>query len=763
MTPTGLNTMELNDLQDLANLIRQGNVVLFVGSGVSVEAGLPSAFDIGIKLAAESQYNVAKNPADLPAVAEYYERRKGREALLSMLRRVLDGRILSREVTSYDLIAELEVFPRIVTTNWDDLIEDAFTRKEKPLVKIKSDQNVNYLREGNNFLLKLHGDLSSPSHEMVITENDYINTYSKVSTAGTRFTTLASWLQERTFLFVGYSLRDTNFRYLFNLVKKQNPTSVRHYAVMKQVDPYEKAVWERDEIRIIECTAKEFFVWLFTELRSFANRDFEIEYISNQAKMPFVEVFGPIQCGKTELLKQAEKLYQLKVPQWSTSLVQLPNTSQTGIEFDEFTAIRTLSRDILKWEITRDQLLAQIDEAVEHKARAENRLPTSVEKDQAAATEGARQLAYLFRERQVAIFLDDLDRAGTKLIRWLEEELLPLIMEQHYDPYGKVRVVFAGRSPTSWRKWFVKSRLFQLPLSPLGEAAVTDMLRATATLTIKAPLQRSTSERMVARILWLSGGHPRAIRNLLQHLAERNFDVYMGDPSGGSVDYFQQQRKSLFEGQIYPVIEPVVQSVPSELKDILHSLAAFRCFNQGILTAVLRNVHPTFESTSQDVVRTLKDKSLLQPFATSQMDAIDSMIRYILAEWLEVFDDDRFIQLNELGARQYDGWTAQMGHQFDFERWRTFVIESLFHHLVLVRKGVETVMQLSHAFTTNLNSLPRDQQDTERSISVLNQLKDTLKSDLQLFSLADSTVGMVGPEEWLQEIDECIRALTEMV
>lgn len=761
--PSNLSPVEEDDLRNLVNRIRQGNVVLFVGSGLSTEAGLPSAWDIGIELARESQYK-GKDPADLPKVTQYYENRFGRERLVSRLRQLFPGQS-SSEVTSYDLIAELAVFPIIVTTNWDNLIEDAYGDRGRKVDVIKTEESLPLLGEGSSCLLKLHGDFSSPPKDMVVTEANYVSTYKGVSATGSRWATLGSWLQTKTVFFVGYSLSDENIQYLFQLTGSWTTELNPHYAVMRDIDPYEREKWAKDGVRLIQLTAKDFFDWLFNELRTFANRDLETEYICNQMKMPFVEVYGPIQCGKSDLLREAQKRFRLKAPRWSTSLVTATEARAKDAQMDEFALISQLSKDIIGWEITRSLLCSQAKEDVERTTRKENKVPTKTEEERAAAIQGAERLVESFQNRQIAVFFDDMDRMSPRAIHWLEVDFLPRLWAKHFAPSGNIRIVFAGRSPTQWREWFVKQRLFQLPLSPFNEAAVSDMLRSAVSVSRKRPLDRQTSEKLVARALWLSGGHPRAIRNLLQHLAEpdRRFDVFLGSPSSGTLDYFRQHRQTLFDSHVYPAIEEVLNGLSPNLRDVVHSLAAFRHFNQAILRSVMQQEHSTTQMSVFEASQEIRNKRLLQQPVTTPLDALDPMIRYILAEWLEIHNADRFVRLNRLGASQFDDWISQMAQGvFDSEYWCTYVLNSLFHWLILVRLETATPDRLDAAFQGNLNIMPTDSQNIERSASAIRLLRKTLDSDIELFTLAESAIGKDGHEALLQKADERIIEMTPM-
>jgi hypothetical protein len=179
----------------------------------------------------------------------------------------------------------------IITSNYDCLMEEALDKLGVPyavLVTRKRDQKVilrlsqaipnaerlieRYSEKTfpSNFTLskplstviiyKIHGCLSPELKEtddgVVISDSDYVNYISQMSTnAGVIPAHVTSLMENKAFLFLGYSLSDWNVRSIFETVKtKRSLTrSVRDFAVMYRVGEYEKVFFDKNNIQIIKA------------------------------------------------------------------------------------------------------------------------------------------------------------------------------------------------------------------------------------------------------------------------------------------------------------------------------------------------------------------------------------------------------------------------------------------------------------------------------------------------------------------------------
>jgi len=242
----------------LLESIERGGCVLFVGAGVSYEAGLPTASDLAKMLANEADYPKTF-PHDLIEVSQYYEARFGRAFLMSRLREVLQEPEQPSE--TYRLIAALSrKFRAIITTNYDSLLEKAFEEIGCPFYRVIEAADLANAPVGTDvpILLKIHGDLNKPE-TIILTREDYYH-YLDKSLKSTLGVVLKAQLATGTFLFVGYSLRDYNFVSLFESVRKElRDYMPRGFAAMPSPDPVETRLWLKRGVVLIDTTARILF------------------------------------------------------------------------------------------------------------------------------------------------------------------------------------------------------------------------------------------------------------------------------------------------------------------------------------------------------------------------------------------------------------------------------------------------------------------------------------------------------------------------
>jgi hypothetical protein len=102
------------------------------------------------------------------------------------------------------LIAEIPYFNRLVTTNWDPFIE----RDLDVLVPIVEDRDLAFWDDKKRQVLKIHGCITRP-YSLVATQSDYEACLTRNPLI---FNKLKDLMATKTFLFMGYSMRDEDFQ-----------------------------------------------------------------------------------------------------------------------------------------------------------------------------------------------------------------------------------------------------------------------------------------------------------------------------------------------------------------------------------------------------------------------------------------------------------------------------------------------------------------------------------------------------------------------
>jgi hypothetical protein len=182
----------MRDVRDeLAHQLVKGQVIPFVGAGVSMSLGLPSYGALIQELGSHIGFDGAifEQLGDYLTLAEFYHLRKsGLHELQAHLRdkwRKTEKEVIASPV--HRAIVELGC-KLIYTTNFDDKVH----------------------------IVKLHGDLRSPK-TMVFTESSYFERLAFESPLDIK---LRADILGKSLLFVGYSLSDINVRLLLFRLQK---------------------------------------------------------------------------------------------------------------------------------------------------------------------------------------------------------------------------------------------------------------------------------------------------------------------------------------------------------------------------------------------------------------------------------------------------------------------------------------------------------------------------------------------------------------
>jgi hypothetical protein len=254
----------------LADRARKGELVLFVGAGVSAGAGLPGWKDLILQLAQRAEVFHRGGQTDERMLNEF----KNLD-VVDQARLIADSLIgidskdcatgKKRTIGDYvvDILNEhhfyslshaiLAALPvnEVVTTNYDSLFETAATYAQgtKPRILPYSPAEA-----GNRWLLKLHGCVSSPE-DIVLTRSDYLR-YDEKRAALKGI--VQAMLITRHMLFVGFSLTDDNFHRIIEDVRKmvrgdqssQTESRNKSFPFGTALEPtsnyFNERLWEKD-------------------------------------------------------------------------------------------------------------------------------------------------------------------------------------------------------------------------------------------------------------------------------------------------------------------------------------------------------------------------------------------------------------------------------------------------------------------------------------------------------------------------------------
>jgi hypothetical protein len=275
--------------------LQEGRVVPFLGAGASLvgrpddaawtesAAFLPRGAELSCLLAREAGFAAMsedpRDQEDLLRVAAYFEQQSGRPELVRLLHKVLAKQY--RPGALQEFLASLTGLRLIVTTNYDTLLERAFQAAGQPfdLVVYPKDSDeagntILWWRSGEDkptaipyveleamqidlaatrVIYKMHGTVDERTQgawdNYVITEDDYIDFLSRMTSGTAVPKSFLKYFRGRSFLFLGYSLKDWNLRVVLrNLgrefeAQSQRRAGSKHWAIQQTPSPIEQWLW----------------------------------------------------------------------------------------------------------------------------------------------------------------------------------------------------------------------------------------------------------------------------------------------------------------------------------------------------------------------------------------------------------------------------------------------------------------------------------------------------------------------------------------
>lgn len=230
--------------------IAQGRCLPFVGAGFSKNAALPAGMsmpdwsELTAILATDAETKPGTEPT---AVAQRYEQRFGRVQLIEAVRDALHLD-KARPGKAHSAFVQLP-FDTIYTTNFDLLLEDAYSEATRPYRSLVGELQLPFhAGQIASSIIKMHGDLRHEEH-IVITKKDYDGFMQRYPVVATH---LSAMLITRTPLFLGYSLSDPDFENIRKIVRSRLGVFERMaYVIQFDVRPEDVEKALDDKLHII--------------------------------------------------------------------------------------------------------------------------------------------------------------------------------------------------------------------------------------------------------------------------------------------------------------------------------------------------------------------------------------------------------------------------------------------------------------------------------------------------------------------------------
>ena len=242
-------------ITDLAIHLSTGRCIAWIGSGPSIEVGLPNWRRLANEVLEACRKERRRGCRGFDAIEAFYrdekypemfdqvERLYGRPYLVENCRTLLQD--TGNTSPAYQALANLD-FLSYFTTNYDDVLLRHINQAGKAYTKyLNSAEDLSIVDvDITPALVKLHGELSNSS-SAILTRGDYQRWYRSGDGNGFRLF-LRSFLARDRFVFIGYSMSDPEVLQLQEEVQANLRRRVRSIAILANVPDHERDRWRLD-------------------------------------------------------------------------------------------------------------------------------------------------------------------------------------------------------------------------------------------------------------------------------------------------------------------------------------------------------------------------------------------------------------------------------------------------------------------------------------------------------------------------------------
>ena len=251
----------LDHFEQLVQCLEAGNVVPFIGAGLSVTGGFPTWKEhlhqqgrtAGID---QTHIEILLTNGQYEAVIEEIENARGRDVFIQEIRDVFSrtGEITETVLQLTELFTDT-----VITTNYDRLIEQAYDSGEEDAFQIINGLNALERPAVDRItIIKLHGDIQNPA-QCILSKNQYDQAYGNNQLDMTLPIPklLSYYYLNSNLLFLGCSLNKDRTMQVFQAVKDQigDADKPQHFSIEQAPEDEKKLVERNAQLAKLGITA----------------------------------------------------------------------------------------------------------------------------------------------------------------------------------------------------------------------------------------------------------------------------------------------------------------------------------------------------------------------------------------------------------------------------------------------------------------------------------------------------------------------------
>lgn len=220
---------------ELKKSLINNKLCMYIGSGFSTPCGLPVWKELMRPLAESIGFDIEKE-TEYMQIAQYYVNEKSRHELNEIIREKFNLKSkITENSENHKLLASLSL-PEVWTTNYDNAIENSYDELNIDFdLKVKK-EDLSYGINKKLQIYKVHGSYNEPD-ECIVTQQDYEDLYDKKKYY---IEALKVSLIQKQFLFMGFSFKDPDIRFILAELRRAEIQKRTHYWIT-----YDNPKWKK--------------------------------------------------------------------------------------------------------------------------------------------------------------------------------------------------------------------------------------------------------------------------------------------------------------------------------------------------------------------------------------------------------------------------------------------------------------------------------------------------------------------------------------
>lgn len=243
-----MDKLQYSNLLQIKEASKQGRLVVFVGAGVSSNSGVPTWSQLINEM--KSCCGIDNETDDLK-IAQLYKDARGDKEYMDKVKEILKHNKVSPNPIHKSI---LDLNPcHIITTNYDNLIEQEIEKEFKQFDIIREDKDIPNMSYPNS-LIKMHGDFGK--NNIVLTESDYYN-YERNFPLIRSF--ILSLFASKLVVFIGFSFSDLNLKMILNDLRSVLHESMQRVYLISDTKPSQiiNTYYEKKGINVVYLNDSE--------------------------------------------------------------------------------------------------------------------------------------------------------------------------------------------------------------------------------------------------------------------------------------------------------------------------------------------------------------------------------------------------------------------------------------------------------------------------------------------------------------------------